>query len=119
EVGLLYGVQALRQLVRTPGGRLPALTIRDWPVLADRGLMLDVSRGKVPTLATLFALVVGLAAHKYNQLQLYIEHTFHFPRHPEIGAGADPLTAEDILALDEYCRPRHAALVLNLQSFGH
>ena len=60
-------------------------------MLAYRGLMLDVSRGKVPTLATLLALVDGLAAHKYNQLQLYIEHTFDFPSHPDIGAGTDPL----------------------------
>ena len=81
--------------------------------------MLDVSRGKVPTLATLFALVDGLAAHKYNQLQLYTEHTFHFPSHPTFGAGTDPLTAEDMLVLDAYCRPRHLELVPNLQSFGH
>lgn len=119
EAGLFYGVQTLRQLLRTYGGRVPALTIRDRPVLAHRGLMLDVSRGKVPTLATLLALVDGLAAHKYNQLQLYVEHTFHFPSHPTIGAGADPLTAEDILVLDEYCRERHIELVPNLQSFGH
>ena len=119
EAGLFYGVQTLRQLLRTHGGRIPALTIRDRPVLAHRGLMLDVSRGKVPTLATLLALVDGLAAHKYNQLQLYVEHTFDFPSHPAIGAGTDPLTAEDILVLDEYCRARHVELVPNLQSFGH
>jgi hexosaminidase len=119
EAGLFYGVQTLRQLLRTHGGRIPAMTIRDRPVLAHRGVMLDVSRGKVPTLATLIALVDGLAAYKYNQLQLYVEHTFHFPSHPAIGAGTNPLTAEDILALDEYCRARHVELVPNLQSFGH
>ncbi len=119
EAGLFYGVQTLRQLLRTHGGRIAALTIRDRPVLAHRGVMLDVSRGKVPTLATLMALVDGLSAVKYNQLQLYIEHTFHFPSHPSIGAGTDPLMAEDILLLDEYCRPRHVELVPNLQSFGH
>jgi hexosaminidase len=119
EAGLFYAVQTLRQLLQTYGARIPALTIRDRPMLAHRGLMLDVSRGKVPTLATLFELVDRLAAYKYNQLQLYIEHTFHFPSHPAIGAGTDPLTAEDILALDAYCRQRHVELVPNLQSFGH
>lgn len=119
EAGLFYGVQTLRQLLRTQARRIPALAIRDWPALAHRGVMLDISRGKVPTLQTLFALVDGLAEYKYNHLQLYTEHTFFFPSHPAISAGADPLTADDILALDRYCRERHIELVPNLQSFGH
>lgn len=119
ERGLFYGVQTLRQLLRTQGRRLPTLSIRDWPVLPHRGVMLDVSRGKVPTLPTLFQLVETLSAYKYNHFQLYIEHPFHFPRHPEIGAGCDPLTADDILALDAHCRAHHVELVPNLQSFGH
>jgi hexosaminidase len=119
DAGLFYGVQTLRQLMTTYGARVPALTIRDRPALAHRGLMLDVSRGKVPTLDTLFKLVDGLSAYKYNQLQLYVEHTFDFPSHPDIGADTDPLTADDILALDAYCQARHIELVPNLQSFGH
>jgi hexosaminidase len=119
EAGLFYAVQTLKQLLKTQGARLPAVHINDRPVLEHRGLMLDVSRGKVPTLTTLFALVDGLANYKYNQLQLYVEHTFDFPSHPSIGAGCDPLTTDDILALDEYCRARHIQLVPNLQSFGH
>jgi hypothetical protein len=119
EAGLFYGVQTLRQLVRTQGARLHAMTIDDRPVLAHRGVMLDVSRGKIPTLATLFSLVDGLAAHKYNQLQLYVEHTFQFASHPDIGDGVEPITSDDILALDAYCRARHVELVANLQSFGH
>ena len=37
--------------------------------------MLDISRDKVPTMATLFHLIDRLAGWKINQLQLYIEHT--------------------------------------------
>ncbi|GBD21189.1 Beta-hexosaminidase [bacterium HR28] len=119
EAGLFYGVQTLRQLFRAFGRRLPLLTIRDWPVLPNRGVMLDVSRGKVPTRESLFRLVDLLASLKYNHFQLYIEHTFLFSRHPEISAGSDPLTPDDVLALDRYCRERHIELVPNLQSFGH
>src|SRR5579864_7103755 len=79
--GLFYGVQTLKQLVRVHGARIPAMSVRDWPVLAHRGVMLDVSRGKVPRLSTLCQLVDQLAACKYNQLQLYIEHTFAFASH--------------------------------------
>ena len=41
-----------------------------------RAYMLDISRDKVPTMSTLRLLVELLARFGYNQLQLYIEHTF-------------------------------------------
>jgi hexosaminidase len=117
--GLFYGVQTLRQVVRTQGHALPTLTIRDWPSLAYRGLMLDVSRRKVPTLDTLKHLVEELSHYKVNVLQLYTEHAFQFPRHPKIGAGCGSLSSQDILELDAFCRERHVELMPNLQSFGH
>ena len=112
-------VQTLRQLVRLHGQRIPALTIRDWPSLGARGLMLDISRRKVPTVATLKHLVDELSHYKLNVLQLYTEHTFEFPRHPRIGAGCGSLSSEDILELDAYCRQQQVELMPNLQSFGH
>lgn len=117
--GLFYAIQSLRQLVRTEGELLPALNIRDWPSLPNRGLMLDVSRGKVPTLNTLKHLVEELSHYKLNVLQLYTEHTFEFIRHPKIGADCGSLTSEDILELDAFCRAHHVQLMPNLQSFGH
>jgi hypothetical protein len=119
EAGLFYGVQTLVQLAKLTGRSWPALAIEDRPVLPVRGLMLDVSRMKVPTLDTLTDLVRTLAHHKYNQFQLYTEHTFRFPRHPAIGADAGSLTGDDILALDAVCRAHHVELVPNLQSLGH
>ena len=119
EAGLFYAVQTLRQILHTQGRHLPALAIDDQPALAHRGLMLDISRGKVPTLETLCWLAETLGAYKYNQLQLYTEHTFVFPSHPQIGAGSGSLSAEDILHLDRVCQERHIELVPNLQSFGH
>ena len=117
--GLYYAVQTLRQLVRLHGNRIPALTVRDWPSLGARGFMLDISRRKVPTLATLKHLVDELSHYKVNVLQLYTEHTFAFPRHPSIGAGCGSLSSEDILDLDAHCRLRQVELMPNLQSFGH
>ena len=54
--------------------------------------MLDISRDKVPTMPTLFALVDRLAEWKINQLQLYIEHTFAYRGHEEVWRNADPMT---------------------------
>lgn len=119
EAGLFYGVQTLIQLVRLQGRRLWGCTCADEPALPHRGIMLDISRGKVPTPATLHQLVDTLAHYKINQLQLYTEHTFQFPSHPRIGAQCGSLSADDILALDAACRERHIDLVPNLQSTGH
>jgi len=118
-IGLFYAIQTLRQLVRLYGTAIPALTIHDWPTLPYRGLMLDISRRKVPTLETLRDLVAELSHYKINVLQLYTEHTFQFPRHSKIGAGCDSLNSQDILELDAFCRVRHVELMPNLQSFGH
>ncbi len=74
---------------------------------------------KVPTMDTIFNLVDLLASWKINQLQLYIEHTFAYQQHPEVWAEASPLTGEEILKLDAYCRERYVELVPNQNSFGH
>lgn len=115
-----YGLQTLLQIsAQSTAGKLPCLSIDDWPDFQERGLYYDVCRGRMPKLERLMELADLLAHHKINQLQLYIEHTFKFRGHPDIGKGASPLTAEDILKLDAYCRERHIELVPSLASFGH
>ncbi|MBW2425677.1 MAG: family 20 glycosylhydrolase [Deltaproteobacteria bacterium] len=116
--GLRHGLQTLSQLV-TARGRVPALDVSDQPDFRDRGLMLDVSRGKVPSRATLAALVDLCSRLRLNVLMLYVEHTFAFRRHPEIGEGASPLDAETILWLDAYAHDRGVELLPCLQSLGH
>jgi hypothetical protein len=81
--------------------------------------MLDVSRGKVPTLETLCGLVDVAVKLKLNVLMLYTEHTFQFRRHPEIGDGASPLDAETVRELDHYAAQHHVELIPCLQSLGH
>ena len=116
--GLRHGLQTLAQLVPR-NGRLPALEIRDQPDFRDRGLMLDVSRGKVPSRETLLELLDLCSRLRLNVLMLYVEHTFAFRRHPEIGRGASPLDAETILWLDAAAHDRGVELVPCLQSLGH
>ena len=119
ESGLFYGQATLDQLTRVNDGALPVGTIRDHPDLAVRGVMLDVSRDKVPTMDTLRALIDRLASYKINQVQLYIEHTFAYREHPEVHDAASPFTAEEISELDEFCRQRHVELVPNQNCLGH
>jgi hexosaminidase len=120
EAGVFYGVCTLIQLLETmAGAALPGLRIVDWPDFPVRGVMLDISRDKVPTLDTAKALIDRLASWKINQFQLYTEHTFAYRRHPDVWAKASPFTGEEILELDAYCRERFVELVPNQNSFGH
>ncbi|TVP79407.1 MAG: beta-N-acetylhexosaminidase [Puniceicoccaceae bacterium] len=89
------------------------------PQFAYRGLMLDISRNRVPTQACLRRLVDALAALHYNQLQLYTEHTFAYQDHATVWEKASPMTASEIRQLDGYCAARGIELVPNQNSFGH
>jgi hypothetical protein len=119
EPGLFYAVTTLGQIIRQTSGAVPAGEIVDWPDFPVRGLMLDISRDKVPTMETLFSLVDLFSDLKINHLELYTEHTFAYSAHREVWAEASPMTGEEILVLDAYCRERFIELVPNQNSFGH
>ena len=116
--GLRYGAEAFAQLTAA-GGAVPALLLRDRPALGRRGFLLDISRGRVPTLAWLESLIALLARLRYNELLLYTEHTFAFPSHPEIGAGSGRLTGAEIRRLAAVAAEHSVDLVPCLQTFGH
>jgi hexosaminidase len=119
RAGIFYAVMTLSQILEQRGRDLPTLRISDWPDFPNRGVMLDISRDKVPTMETLFALVDLLASWKVNQLQLYMVHTFAYRNHPEVWAEASPFTGEEVLALDAYCRERFVELIPYQNCFSH
>lgn len=119
---LAYAKEVWSQLAKAyaevPEG-IPCLEVLDFPDVPVRGFMLDVSRGRVPKMSALFKLVDLLEKLRYNQFQLYIEHTFAFRDHERVWRDASPLTAEELRELDAYCLEKHIELVPNLNSFGH
>lgn len=134
--GAYYGACTLLQIIRncqasadepTVGNsssssesiNLPCLSISDWPDFPARGVMLDISRDKTPTMDTLFHLVDLLSEWKINQFQLYTEASFAYLAHPTVWENATPMTGEEVLALDAYCKSRFVELVPNQNSFGH
>ncbi len=119
EAGAYYGFLAFVQLIEQFGATPPTLTIADAPDFPVRGVMLDVSRCKVPTMETCKQLIDRLAGMRINQIQLYIEHTFAFSAHKAVWSDSSPFTHEEILELDRYCADRFVELVPNLNSFGH
>ena len=119
DAGAFYGRATLAQLARVHAGSLPVGHVADHPDLAVRGVMLDISRDKVPTLSSLQGLIDRLASLKVNHVQLYSEHTFAYRGHPTVHAAASPLDAEEIRQLDAFCRARHVELTPNQNCLGH
>jgi hexosaminidase len=117
--GLRAAAATLRQLLREHGRHLPCLKIRDWPDFMRRGVMLDVSRGRVPKLKTLLDLAEKLSDFKINELQLYTEHTFAYKKYSSVWQSWGALTGNEIQILDTRCRELGIDLVPNQNSFGH
>ena len=117
--GFLYGVATLIQLCKIFRAQIVCTVIYDEPSYSNRGYMLDVSRGRVPTMDSLKALVDRLSLYKMNQLQLYMENSLRLDGFEEVWSQTDPFTPEEILDLDCYCSIRGIELVPCIASFGH
>ncbi len=121
SAGLYYAFTTLKQIRSQSGGQLPCVQIQDQPDLKIRGALLDISRGKIPTLQTLYGMVDFLSDLKYNQLQLYIEgFSFAYPSFKNLWEKTEtPLTPDEIKSLDLYCKDHFIELVPNQNSLGH
>lgn len=117
--GLRMGRATLAQLLTQYGASVPCLTIEDAPAFAVRGVMLDVSRCRIPTMSEFESIIDLLASLKFNHLQLYTEHTFAYEGHEEAWRGWSPITPEEVSRLDERCRARGIELAANQNCFGH
>ncbi len=118
--GAFHARQTLEQVRRqSPVGMLPEGVVEDAPAFAERGYWLDVSRGRVPRLDRLMRKVDALAHLKLNRLYLYVEHVFRFACDPDIAGDEDAFGAEEVRALDAYCRECFVELVPVFSCFGH
>ena len=115
--GAFYAIQTLRQLFTEE--RVPCLAIEDKPDFAYRGFYHDITRGRVPTLETLKALVDRMVYLKMNSLQLYVEHTYPFEECREIAERYGSITPQELSELDAYCKERFVDFIPSLSTFGH
>ena len=115
----LFALHQLKQILDFSQNEIPCCEIHERPSLNRRGFMLDVSRCKVPTMRTIFEFIDLLSVLRFNELQLYIEHTFAFSEHKTVWQNFSPFTGAEIEEIDTYCKNREIELVPNLNSFGH
>jgi hypothetical protein len=125
RAGARHGVATMLQLLRVSPrderGRavLPHCEVRDWPVLATRGVMLDISRTRVPRMDELLALPALLAGLKVNHVQLYVEHTLAYAGHEDAWRGCSAVTLEELVRLRQECEAFGISLGANQNCFGH
>jgi hexosaminidase len=109
----------LAQLSTLRPGFLPCLTIEDFPAFPIRGVMLDISRDRIPTMERLHEIIDLLASLKFNHLQLYTEHTFAYTNHEDAWRGWSPITADELRRVIPYAHARGIDLAANQNCFGH
>lgn len=117
QLGRWYGVQSLRQWQQFGQGQ--CVEVRDWPDYPVRGVLLDISRDRVPTMAKLTELIEMWRDLKINQLQLYMEAAFAYQGEEAAWQGRSPITAAELDQIHDLCQKNGIELVANQATFGH
>ena len=117
STGCFYGLMTLKQLYAKS---IKCCEIIDEPMLEVRGVMLDISRSKVPTLETLFKLVDFFASIKLNHLELYVEgFSFQYKSFERYLGDKNYISIDEYQSLEKYCYNHFIDLVPNENGFGH
>lgn len=120
STGLYYAVQTLRQLIEGSGSKsvIPVVEIEDWPSLAYRGFMMDMSHMQFPKVEEIKNQIDFLARWKTNQYFFYSEASIEIEGYPLLMANArySKQQIKDIIA---YAKARHIDVVPNMELYGH
>jgi hexosaminidase len=117
--GIHHGLSTLKLLLFTGKQSLRHGIISDAPEYENRGVFIDVSRGKMPSIDYLKNLVSYLSDLKYNILQLYVEDKFKLQSDPTIGEITGAYSDEQIRELDYWCRAHQIDLQPCIQTYSH
>lgn len=117
EVGFFYAIKTLKQIISE---KIECGYIYDEPDLKVRGFMMDISRNKVPTLATIKYVVDIMSDLKMNHLELYVEgFSFEYKSFSQYLEDESYITVAEYQELEAYCNERYIDLVPNQNGFGH
>jgi hexosaminidase len=114
--GIYYGVQTLCQMIEN--GVLPEVQVTDWPAMAYRGTMVDMSEGPLLRIADIKRQIDLMARWKNNQYYFYNETSIALDGLPPAAPGAR-LTKADVRDIVAYARVRHIDVVPCLELYGH
>jgi len=120
SAGVYYGVQTLLQMVEGDGSSavLPEADVRDWPSLAYRGFMMDLSHGQLLRVAEIKRQIDHLARFKANQYYFYSEAAIELDGYSVVNPDGR-YTREELADIIQYARERHVDVVPCLELYGH
>ena len=124
HMGQIRGLQTLYQILRifrTNEQEFSILTafIKDHPDFQNRGVLLDISRDRIPTLQYLKWLIENLSRMKINQFQLYNEHTFPYVKHESVWKQSNTYSKDEFKLIDEWCINNFIHFIPNQNTLGH
>jgi hexosaminidase len=120
SAGLFYGVQTILQLIEGTGNNaiLPEVEIEDWPSMAYRGFMMDMSHSQFPRMDEIKRQIDFLSRWKANQYLFYSEASIELEGYPLLMADAR-YTKAQVREVIEYARVRHIDVIPNMELYGH
>jgi len=120
DKGLFYGMMSMVQLIKaSDNGRIPALTIIDYPDMAWRGISDDFSRGQVSTMRNFEEILRFLGEYKQNIYMPYMEDLIQLERYPRIGKDRGALSREDIAEMQSMAEKYFVRVIPIFQTLGH
>jgi len=120
SAGLFYAVQTLRQMVEGSGGEavLPECEVVDWPSMAYRGFMMDMSHTQLPLISEIKKQIDFLSRWKSNQYLFYSEASIELDGYPLLMANAR-YAKEEVREIIAYAKKRHIDVLPNMELYGH
>ena len=118
--GFFAAMASLYQIVQQQTeGSIPTLSLFDYPLIPYRGIMVDVSRGKIPNRKTFKRMVNLCFSHKLNILQLYWEDCYQLKGHNKIGVLNGFYNQQEVAWMESLCSAYGIELQANIQTFSH
>jgi len=116
-VGFFYAVITLKQIIMP---LMECVSIADEPDLAIRGYMMDISRNKVPTVATIKQVIDLMSLLKMNHFELYVEgFSYEYKSFSQYLEKDSYISVAEYQEIEAYAMDRFIDLVPNQNGFGH
>lgn len=122
SLGLYYGILTFFQIWEQSGsnGTMHELNIIDFPDILRRGILIDISRDKIPTRETLFEVIDMLSLMRINELQLYIQgYSYEYAGYEYMFPDETPIAKEEMKQITRYAKSKFITLIPNMNCLGH
>lgn len=118
--GLYYGILTFLQIWEQSVDCLYELRITDYPAIKNRGILIDISRDKIPTKETMFGIINKLSRMRINELQLYIQgYPFEYQGYEHLFSDETPYTKKEMKEISAYAKSKFITMIPNMNCLGH